>query len=720
MTLAAGSRLGPYEILGLIGAGGMGEVYRARDPRLGREVAIKVLPASFSADPDRLRRFEQEAKAAGVLNHPNITAVYDIGQHDGATYVVQELLEGETLRAALAGGGLPPRTAIDYASQIAEGLAAAHAKGIVHRDLKPENVFVAVEGRVKILDFGLAKLTQPDGGPGRDTGLPTATPGTEPGIVMGTLGYMSPEQVRGRPTDARSDIFALGAVLYEMLSGRRAFQGDSAADTMSAILKEDPPDLSATNRSISPGLERIVRHCLEKNPEQRFQSARDMVFHLQSITADTGSAALAALPGPAPKRRWGVPALAGAGAALALSAAATLILRPPSPPGPPVSRFSIRAPEGVSLAELGTQSLPSISPDGRRMAFTATDSTGNTSIWVRSFSDIEPRRIVEATDAVGQVGWSPDGRQLAYFARSGNLLLKKMPADGGPATAITDAGPRGAGVGVTWGPEGTILFGVWAPEAGIFRVSEGGGTPVPVVKADASRGELLVASPILLPGGRHFLYVARNRDAEKSGLYVRALDGKDARRLTAAESQGQYVDPGYLLFMRQRTLFAQRFDLGRLTLEGAPVALAQGVWRTPQTWRGGFSGVKDVLVYSPVRPPQSKLLWHDRAGSVLGEVPAPDGAQSPEFSPSGDRLLVDRREPTSGNSDIWLLDPSRGTATRFTFDPGEDLNGVWSPDGASVYFYSNRSGRLSAIYRKPSTATSPRRRSRTRRVFRPA
>ncbi len=283
MPLTPGSRLGPYEILSPIGAGGMGEVYRAKDPRLSREVAIKVLPASFSQDADRLRRFEQEAKAAGLLNHPNITAVYDIGTHDDAPYVVQELLEGETLRSLLAGGRLPQRKTIDYALQIVHGLAAAHEKGIVHRDLKPENIFVTNDGRVKILDFGLAKLTHTEE-TAQATNLPTASAGTEPGVVMGTLGYMSPEQVRGKPADARSDIFSFGAILYEMLSGKRAFHGDSAADTMSAILKEDPPDLSLTNQSVSPGLERIVRHCLEKNPEQRFHSAHDVAFALETLS----------------------------------------------------------------------------------------------------------------------------------------------------------------------------------------------------------------------------------------------------------------------------------------------------------------------------------------------------------------------------------------------------------------------------------------------------
>ncbi|HLN80949.1 MAG TPA: serine/threonine-protein kinase, partial [Thermoanaerobaculia bacterium] len=319
MSLAAGSRLGPYEIVTPIGAGGMGEVYRARDPRLGRDVAIKVLPASFSKDPERLRRFEQEARAAGVLNHPNIMAVYDIGTVEGSPYVVSELLEGETLRSRLGGGPLAPRRATEYAVQIAHGLSAAHEKGIVHRDLKPENLFVTKDGRVKILDFGLAKLTQPDGG-GPQTNFPTAAASaeTEPGVVLGTLGYMSPEQVRGRPADARSDIFSFGAILYEMLSGKRAFHRDTAADTMSAILREDPPDPSSTNRLVSPALDRIIRHCLEKDPEARFHSAHDLAFQLQFPETGEVSGIAAA---PSPKRRT-PPALLVMGAIVLVLAAA--------------------------------------------------------------------------------------------------------------------------------------------------------------------------------------------------------------------------------------------------------------------------------------------------------------------------------------------------------------------------------------------------------------
>ncbi|HWZ86262.1 MAG TPA: protein kinase [Thermoanaerobaculia bacterium] len=364
MTLAAGSKLGPYEILGQIGAGGMGEVYRAKDPRLGREVAIKVLPASFSQDADRLRRFEQEARAAGVLNHPNITAVYDIGtnQSDGAPYVVQELLEGETLRSVLAGGRLAPRKTIDYSLQIAHGLAAAHGKGIVHRDLKPENLFVTSDGRVKILDFGLAKLTHQEEG-SQVTNLPTATAGTEPGVVLGTLGYMSPEQVRGKSADARSDIFSFGAILYEMLSGKRAFHGDSAADTMSAILKEDPPDLSVTNQSISPGLERIVRHCLEKNPEQRFHSAHDLAFDLEALSTTSGSPS--AIGGVKAARRpaVGVPVLAAAAAIAVGGLLGHFAWKGAKPSTPSYRRLTFRR---------GNLGMARFTPDGRSVVYSAS------------------------------------------------------------------------------------------------------------------------------------------------------------------------------------------------------------------------------------------------------------------------------------------------------------------------------------------------------------
>jgi serine/threonine protein kinase len=454
MTLAAGSKLGPYEILGQIGAGGMGEVYRAKDPRLGRDVAIKVLPASFSADAERLRRFEQEARAAGVLNHPNITAVLDIGEHEGAPYVVQELLEGETLRAALAGAKLPPRKAIDYALQIAHGLAAAHEKGIVHRDLKPENLFVTNDGRVKILDFGLAKLTHTEAGP-EATGLPTATGGTEPGVVLGTLGYMSPEQVKGRTADSRSDIFSFGAILYEMLSGRRAFHGDSAAETMSAILREEPPDLSATNQSVSPGLERIVRHAIEKNPERRFHSAHDVAFALEALSGLSAPR----LEASAPKARKRSPGIAAAVGLLAAAAAGLFTGRlvwKPAASGPPSFKRLTFGRGPIESARFA--------PDGQTIVYSASwDGAVKPQLYTVRVESPESLRLTLPSGEVESV--SPGGELLLLsflhfstgYARTGTL--SQAPMSGSAARDLLEDVSS-----ASWSPDGSTIAAVRAPQ----------------------------------------------------------------------------------------------------------------------------------------------------------------------------------------------------------------------------------------------------------------
>ncbi len=487
MTLSAGTRLGPYEILAPLGAGGMGEVYRARDERLKREVAIKVLPASLSADPDRLRRFEQEAQAAGLLNHPNITAVYDTGSHEGAPYVVQELLEGETLRSELAGGRFAPRKAIDYAVQMAQGLAAAHDKGIVHRDLKPENLFVTNDGRVKILDFGLAKLTQPEGGGNSDTNLPTETRGTEPGVVMGTLGYMSPEQVKGRVADARSDIFALGSILYEMLSGQRAFRGDSAAETISAILREDPPDLSVTNQKVSPGLERIVRHCLEKSPERRFQSAGDIAFDLEAISGlPTTSGAARVTEASLSRRSRARLAVAGSAVAARRSASAGS--------GSPAAGSKLFRPSNASPTGAVSSATPALPRTARRSS-TAPTGTGTPS---RIFSTrpggsrIHRAALAERDASVrfvarrsGDPSRSEDRLQPLHPARDagGRAAFGRISPRGPARRAIRRLGARGKGprggptgrctsaAGVPTRPTGVREFGLDSVAA---RVSRGG------------------------------------------------------------------------------------------------------------------------------------------------------------------------------------------------------------------------------------------------------
>ena len=509
MTLAAGSKLGPYEILGQIGAGGMGEVYRAKDPRLGREVAIKVLPASFSQDADRLRRFEQEARAAGVLNHPNITAVYDIGSHDDAPYVVQELLEGETLRAVLAGGRLSPRRTIDYAIQISHGLAAAHEKGIVHRDLKPENLFVTKDGRVKILDFGLAKLTQIGEGSGPQTNLPTATAGTEPGVVMGTLGYMSPEQVRGRPADARSDIFSFGAILYEMLSGKRAFHGDSAADTMSAILREDPPDLSVTNQSISPGLERIVRHCLEKNPEQRFHSAHDLAFDLEALSGTSAQTAVQSV-GSARGRRPALLALFGALAVAAAFAAGHFLWKGEAISHPSFQRITFRR---------GNIGNARFAPDGKSVVYGAS--------W--EGKPIEIYTVRPGSPETTSIGY----KNAALFSVSSTgelaLSLRDSFLSGSSGIGTLARAPLGGGV-----PREILKFVEWADwapdgkEVVITRFADSNNRleyPIGKVLYKSPKG---VFSPRFSPRGDRIAFLERGGNG--ATLWVTDLAGKAVKR----------------------------------------------------------------------------------------------------------------------------------------------------------------------------------------------
>jgi eukaryotic-like serine/threonine-protein kinase len=451
MTISVGTRLGPYEVLAPIGAGGMGEVYHARDERLKRDVAIKVLPASYSQDADRLRRFEQEAQAAGALNHPNITAIYDLGAHDGAPYIVTELLEGETLRGRLAGGALAVRKAIEYALQIARGLAAAHEKGIIHRDLKPENLFVTKDGRVKILDFGLAKLTEVEGSGRQQTNLPTATAGTEAGVVMGTLGYMSPEQVKGHPADQRSDLFSFGAILYEMLSGSRAFHRDSAAETISAILREEPPDLSATNRSVQPGLERIVRHCLEKNPEERFYSARDLAFDLEALSGEsTSSSRAASIPAASiARRRVSMPVVAVAALAALVAGAlgGRLLLRKSAEP-PRYTRLSFRR---------GLVQTARFAPDGETIIYGAAWEGAPFEVFTTRAGRRESRSLgfgpadILSVSGSGQLAISLSRRFTSGWESSGTLA--QVSLEGGAPREVLENVQE-----ADWAPDGKTLM----------------------------------------------------------------------------------------------------------------------------------------------------------------------------------------------------------------------------------------------------------------------
>jgi Tol biopolymer transport system component len=668
----------------------MGEVYRARDPRLGRDVAVKVLPAAFSADPERLHRFEQEARAAAALNHPNILAVYDIGQHDGAPYMVSELLEGETLRERLNGGALPVRKAVEHAIQMAHGLAAAHEKGITHRDLKPENVFVTADGRVKILDFGLAKLVQGEPSAAAVSALPTTPPNTQTGLVLGTIGYMSPEQVRGLPADHRSDIFAFGTILYEMLSGHRAFRGETTADTMTAILKENPPDLPVVDRHISPALERIADRCLEKSPAARFQSAGDLAFALEGLSSQSEAAAsttvIARRKGLLSNARVAWTLLATAGLAIAaMSIPAILYLRE-RPAANPEVRLELTTPATRQPLHFA------ISPDGRRLVFVASGE-GVQRLWQRPLDAVTALPL-EGTEGAEYPFWSPDSRAIGFFSAG---KLKRVDITGGPPQIVADT-PNGRGG--AWNRDGTILF---APTnaSGLVRVPASGGEFQPVTKLAPPR-QGSHRWPQFLPDGRRFLFFVQG-NPEGQGIYLGSLDSTDTTRLTSAEGAGAYTEPGALVFQQQNALVVRGFDVAGSRLTGDPVTIADRVSYDAGFNLAGFSvSAVGRLAYRAGGSERRQLTWFDRTGKVVGVAGEPDtnNLVTNALSRDGRRIAVMRT--VQSNQDIWMIDVLRGGATRFTFDPALDAFGVWSPDGTRIAFESNRNGSLD-LFLKPSS-----------------
>jgi serine/threonine protein kinase/Tol biopolymer transport system component len=714
--LVTGTKLGPYEIESLVGAGGMGEVYRASDPRLGRRVAVKVLPSTSATDPERVRRFEQEAHAAAALNHPNILSVYDIGVHESCPYIVSELLEGETLRELLRKTSLPARRAIDYAIQLARGLAAAHERGIVHRDLKPENIFVTSDGRVKILDFGLAKLLQGDTSVAGATALPTTPGHTAPGTLLGTMGYMAPEQVRGLDVDHRGDLFAFGAVLYEMLSGRRAFAAATAVDTISAILDKHPPDLALVAGAITPALSRIVERCLEKAPAARFQTAADLAFALEALSSHSNGAA-AAVPSRSRSRGRMWQAATSLVALAALSAGA-LAYRWWPRTDPTMYRSVILPPDGVIVTDPGNASPArrlAISSNGRRLAFTGIDPDGRLRLWLRSLDAVIPQ-AVEGTEGVTFPFWSPDGRFVAFFDESAPPLKLKKIDGGGPPVTLCEV-PRQYATGATWSKDDVILFGA-GPAGEILRVPAAGGTPTPVTKLDAERGEIAHWAPTFLPDGRHFLYLSVGSKTGgplvSNGVYVASLDSTERKLLLPDGSNVRYAE-GYLLFLRGQTLFAERFDTSRLALTGDAVPIAEQVTTGGATGRTGAFDTSEtgVLVYqtgaavfTASGAPSSQLVWVDRTRKRIGAFGDLASHADLELAPDGKRAAVSipasSGSATPSGRDIWIYDVIRGLRTRLTFDPADETASVWSPDATQIIFASRRKGHFD-LYRKAAS-----------------
>ena len=619
--------------------------------------------------------------------------VYDVGAHDGAPYVVSELLEGETLRQRIDGNAIAQRKAIDYALQIAHGLAAAHEKGIVHRDLKPDNIFITNDGRAKILDFGLAKLTQGDGNPSQ-TEIPTRRVDTDPGVVLGTVGYISPEQLKGRAVDQRSDIFSFGAILYEMLSGRRAFHGESAAETMSAILKEDPPELSDTNKTVSPALERLVNHCLEKNPEARFHSARDLAFALEALSGSASSSTrTVAMPGSVRWTRNSERLVWIVVSALLLASAIAfglLYFRRPPAQTPTASRFHIYPPEKAELRGSFT-----VSPDGRRVIMRVI-SEGKLLLWARALDSLTGQPLA-GTEEGSYPFLSPDSRFIGFFSGG---KLKKIEATGGPVQTLCDAPePRGG----TWNRDGVIVF---APKYAdvLYRVPAAGGAPVALTTLDAARKEFSHHYPRFLPDGRHFLYLANSPQRESAGIYVGSLDSKETKLVVNTDVSAAYAPPGYLLFMRDRTLMAQDFDADRLELRGEPFPVAEQVDRLGQGVPFALFSVSEtgVLVYRSGSSDITQLIWFDREGKQLGTVGPTAGQTTPWLSPDEKRVAFGRVDLQGGSSDIWLIELARGIPTRFTFDAASDSAPVWSPDGSRIVFSSDRDG-LPNIYQRAAS-----------------
>jgi eukaryotic-like serine/threonine-protein kinase len=672
--LAAGARLGPYEVLAPVGAGGMGEVYRARDERLGREVAIKILPPDYSSDHDRLRRFEQEAKAAGALNHPNLLAVFDAGLHAGNPYVVFELLEGTTLRQRLGAGPLPVRKAVDYADQIASGLAAAHEKGIVHRDVKPENLFLLRDGRVKILDFGLAKL-RPDLEPApRGPDGAAVSTATGAGVVLGTVGYMSPEQVKGEAADPRSDIFSFGVVLYEMLSGRRAFGGDTAAEVMTAILKDDPPELA--NADIPPGLERVVRRCLEKRPEERFQSARDIAFALEAVSAGAADTATRELP------RFGrvVSLLPWAIAAVAVAAGAVAVRRSTTPAAPAPIRFSV-ALSGVDRLPYDLGRSLALLPDGSGFAYVG--GRGNDPrIHLHAFGD-GTSHPVSGTDGAGEPFFSPDGRWLGFFQGD---KLKKMAVGGGPAIVIC-APLENDFDGASWGPDEQIVFG---GTRGLRRVPAAGGEAQALTTPNTAQGEVRHSAPHILPGGKTVLFTVLSKTGamDDAAIAVLSLSSGERRVLIKGGANARYARSGHLVYVRGADLLAVPFDPDRLALTGSASLAVPDVLSTPQYLYGQFDvSATGTLVYAPGGATLDRsLVWVDRKGAVRPIPVPPRPYFHPSLLPSEDGVIVEIEE-TPHN--IWRGDIRSGTLTRLT-DVGGNHRPVLSPDGRFMAFSSDR------------------------------
>jgi eukaryotic-like serine/threonine-protein kinase len=698
MALEPGKKLGPYEIVAPIGAGGMGEVYRARDTRLERDVAIKVLPTHLAGDPQLKQRFEREARTVSSLNHPHICTLYDIGREGDTDFLVMEYLEGETLLKRLERGPLEGDLLFKMAIEVSDALDKAHRKGVVHRDLKPGNIMLTPAG-AKVLDFGLAKSAgplvpgssssgraTPAGATADMTASPTmSTPLTTAGSVVGTFQYMAPEQLEGREADARSDIFSLGAVLYEMATAKRAFPGKSRYSVASAILEKDPEPISSIAPAAPASLERVVGRCLAKDPEDRWQSARDVTVELQWASEHTSEAPAAAQvqtvvkTAPLSKAAWGV---AGACLLAAVALGIAFFLRP-TPASPPI-RSLISPTEKMAFDFDGTNGGPALSPDGTRMVLPARDSAGKESLWVRPLDSLSAQRM-EGTEGASFAFWAPDSRHVAFFQGG---KLRKIDVTGGPPVTLCDV-PDGRGG--TWSRNDVIVFAPGSQTTKFSSVPAAGGTPTELVTHQATGSAFSNRWPVFLPNDKHFVYLSGDLTAAGTsnlGIYVGKLGTDEQKFLVQADSNAAYAPPGYLLFLRGTTLMAQPFDAGSQKLKGEAFPIAEQV-ASPQLFRRGLFTVSQtgLLVYqSGGGPGTGQFVWVDASGKQLAGVGQPGSQDEPALSPDGKRLAYMLPDAEGKGQDIWLMDLERGVRTRFTFGPNVADTPVWSPDGTRIVF----------------------------------
>jgi len=679
-----------YRLVELIGEGGMGVVWKAVDVNLDREVAVKILPQALAGDAERIARFDREARVLASLNHTNVATVHGFHEADGVRFLVMELVSGETLEERLQRGPVPIEEAIPIARKIVDGIEYAHERGIVHRDLKPANVKLTADGGVKVLDFGLAKAIAGDSG-ASPTSTPTIIPtmtsmGTVAGMILGTAAYMSPEQARGVNIDRRADIWAFGAVLYEMLTGRRAFEGDTISDTLASVLRA-PMEWEALPAGTPPAVVRLLKRCLERDTKKRLRDIGEARIALDAIGQEP-EAAPAAVVAPAPAKRSLVPwALFAVAAVAAAVLGGTAMLR--KAPAARVVRFEVASDPKVTRMD-----WPRLSPDGRILAFQGSDGTGKITIWVRPIDSLTAYPLVGTEGIAGRPFWSPDSKYLACFD---GPQLKKFPVAGGPAQTIGEA--EGGSDG-SWGTGGTIIFDGRNALDSIRQIAASGGKATPIFSAEGAKQLPNNAWPFFLPDGKHFLFTTQDTtNAATNAIYVGAVGTDDAKRLTSAGSRAEYAD-GYLLYVLRGTLVAHRFDTDRLELSGDPIPLADRV--SENGTRALFSvSSTGAIAYLPGNvATNTELVWLDRSGKELGKVGPPAPYVDVALSPDMTKLAYSARDERDSSLDIWVRDLARDTASRLTFDPADDTRPTWSLDGSQIYFSSNRDGGRFDCYMK--------------------